>query len=277
MPALLNRPKAWARHLRAQLRETVVCLALGLKDSLRWTLLWRGVLLAMALALLWLTLFVWWREEIWSVSLVLGGGGTAVYLHPFIPSVAPSVGNVGVGGVYFLMFMAAVIVLAPVAAVLLIIVTFAALLLLSFRILAVRSLFPRVKSCIERQYPMCHGEGSPVAGLSWLQQLRLLLTAVIGTAVCLLLPLTGGLFLLLWIGYLSTRSMALKVLKGQVSGDDTLHLIRQSRLPLTLIGSCMTVLLLVPLFGLLAPTAMTAAAAHLMKRSQKRWIDASVT
>lgn len=277
MPTLVDRAKAWVQRLRTQLRETAVCLALGLKDSLRWTLLWRGVRLAMALALLWLTLFVWWREEIWSVSLVLGGGGVAAYLHPFIPSVAPSVGNVGVAGVYFLMFLVAVIALAPVAAVVLIIVAFLALLLLSFRVLAARSLFAKVKSCVERQYTTCRWEGSPAPGLSSLQHLRLLLTAAIGTAVCLLLPLTGGLFLLLWIGYLSTRSVALKVLKGQVSGGDALHYIRQSRLPLTLIGFCTTVLLLVPFFGLVAPTAMTAASSHLMKRAQKRGIDASVT
>jgi|GEM_PF-5740187 len=268
---MLTRLKTPFQRLRRQLRETAICLALGLKDSLRLHLLWRGLLLAALLALSWLVVFVVWRDEIWSVSLPLGGAGVATYLYPFVPSLAPTISNVGVGGAYVLIFVTAVIVLAPVAAAMLIVAAFLGLFLLSFRWLSLRSLFPRVKACVERQYLQPCVEGlSPPAWLSWAQHLRLIVTAVIGTAVCLLAPLTVGLFLLLWIGYLSTRSMALQTLKGTTSGDKAMHLVRHARLPLTLIGACMSLLLLVPLFGLTSPTAMAAATAHLMKRSLER-------
>jgi len=275
---MLNRLKRWGRRLRHHLSETGICLALGIKDSLRWHLLWRGTLLAALVAAFWLVLFVVWRGQIWDASLLIGGTGVSAYLYPFIPKVAPSIGNVGIGGAYFLAFVAAVVVLSPIAATSLIVVFFLGLVLLSFRCLTLRSLLPRVKACIERQYPDLRFEGQhPPAGLSWLQHLRLILTAVIGTAACLLLPLTGGLFLLLWIGYLSTRSIALEVMKGATTGDITLHLIRRSRLPLTLVGSCMTLFLLVPFLGLIAPTAMTAAAAHLMKRLLEKSTNESAT
>lgn len=267
---MLDRLKSWARRLRSQLSETAICLALGLKDSLRWALLWRGVRLAAMLALFWLGVFVVWRVDLFKLALLLGGMGVYEYVLPLfqlVPVLALYGGALAVG---------TAIVLSPFAAVVLIIVTYLGLLLLSFRWLAVRSLFPRVLRCVERQYasPRPDTPHAP-AGLAWTQHLRLILTAVIGTAVCLLLPLTGGLFLLLWVGYLSTRSAALRTMKGVASGDHTLRLVRQARLPLTLIGTCMTLLLLVPVFGLIAPTAMTAAAAHLMKRSLERLPDES--
>lgn len=264
---MLDRLKSWARRLRSQLSETAICLALGVKDSLRWTLLWRGVRLAAMLALFWLGVFIVWRVDLFTLALFLGGVGIYDYVLPLFREWLPFPGALAVG---------TAIVLSPFAAVVLIIVTYLGLLLLSFRWLAVRSLFPRVLRCVERQYasPRPDSPHAP-AGLAWTQHLRLILTAVIGTAVCLLLPVTGGVFLLLWVGYLSTRSVALRTMKGVTSGDHTLRLVRRARLSLTLTGTCLTLLLLVPVFGLIAPTAMTAAAAHLMKRSLERLPDES--
>lgn len=271
MGHMLSRLMIGVKWLRQHLGEAIICLALGLKEGLRWQLLWRGLLLAALLLLFWLVVFVVWRHEIWNVALPIGGIGAAAYLYPLLPNLAPTLGNVGVGGAYILMFVAAVIVLTPVAATVLFVVTFLGLLLLSFRYFSLRSFLPRIKACVERQYgSACVKALSQSTGLSRLQRLQLLLTAVIGTVVCLLLPLMGGLFLLLWIGYLSSRSIAVQVLNEATTGSQALLIIRQARLSLMLIGTSMTLLLLVPFFGLIAPTAMTAAVAHLINRSLER-------
>ncbi|TDM06521.1 MAG: hypothetical protein C4K60_18485 [Ideonella sp. MAG2] len=52
--------------------------------------------------------------------------------------------------------------------------------------------------------------------------------------------------------------------------DQLLVLCRQSRLPLTLLGAVFTAALLVPVLGLIAPTAMASASAHLIYRAARQ-------
>lgn len=261
---MLNRLKGWARRLRNQLGETIICLALGLRDSLRWQLLWRGWLLASLLALVWLVVFLVWREDVLVASLFFGGTRVYEYVLPFLKFLP------GLHIFASALALGVSILLAPFVAAGLIVLSFLALLLVSFHWLAPRSLLPRIMVCVERQYAIPKREEiTPIQRLSLWQQVRLILTAVLGVAICLLIPVFGILFLLLWIGYLSARSQCFRVLSGSTGGDTSLQLLRRSRLPLMMIGTSMTLMLLVPIFGLIAPTAMTAAVAHLMKRLQE--------
>lgn len=118
---MLQRLKAWSLRCRHQLAETGVCLALGLKDSLCWQLLWRGLLLSAALGLFWLVLFGVWHQDVLTLSLFLGGAGIYQYLLLFMQRVP------GLGGYAILFPLLTAVLLAPFAAAL---------------------LFPRVMACV---------------------------------------------------------------------------------------------------------------------------------
>ena len=259
---MVQRLKTWALRYGHQLREAGVCLALGLKDSLRWQLLWRGLLLSAALGLFWLVLLWVWRQEVLTISLFLAGAGIYKYLLPFM-QVVP-----GLAGYAIVFPLLTAVLLAPFAAALLIVVVYLALVLAGYHLLSVRMLYPRIKACVVRRYAPVRS--SAQAPLSWWLHLRLACTALLGIGLCLAFPPAGLLALVLWVGYLSSRSVAVRTLNTATSPQAAVRMLRQHRPALMLVGTSMAMLLLVPLLGLLAPTALTAATAHLIHRSLQR-------
>lgn len=273
--ATLPRTAGVSRHIEAGARggvEAIKCLALGLRDGLRPRVALTSLLIWLMVIVFWCVVFWIWREDVKSLAtaaLLLIAYGVAQMLMPVAGPATVSAMASGANALGAFAFLLS----GPVAAVVTGLVVFGCFMLLcmlSVRILLELLLMGRIQAqCLQRYPALSRGVDN-----SWRRGLRdalgTLATFVIGGLLCLVIPLVGGLLLFLLASYLNVRSLVGDALDGVATDDERRAVIRSQRLNMLLLGLLGTLLMLVPLAGLVAPSVLGASVCHLCMRQVVR-------
>lgn len=246
-----------ARHAAGLLSESIQCLGLGLRDGLKPRLALMSFMVGLGVSLFWFAVFGLYAAELWqgaqslaSVGLIgtlKGVGEVTQALQGLVPVVMAG---------WFTKMVAAGLLLMG----------YALLVILSMRIILELVLMPRIQRvCLQRYPDLLPTEGATVmAGLR--DTLGTLSTSVVGSLCCLLIPVIGGLLVLVLVSYMNIRSLLGDTLEDLATDDEVRQIIQGSRADMTVLGLACTALTLVPLLGLFAPVIMGASACHLTMR-----------
>ena len=238
-----------------QSQDVLASLALGLRDGLRPGLLLSSIAIWLLAFLFWTLLLVAFRTEIWAwAQQALQGLWQGLASAVLSGALAPAAASGLAGG------------FASFLAVLLILLAFALLVSLTVRIALELLLMARIqRQCLLRYPQLPTGvPGSLRAGLRSLVVTSA--TLIVGGLLCLLIPVVGGLLLFALGAYLNARSLVNDALDGVATPDEQRQFIRSRRFSLALLGLALSLLMVVPLAGLLAPTLMGASVCHLALR-----------
>lgn len=246
-----------ARQAAGAVSESIQCLVLGLRDGLRPRLALMSFMVGLGVSLFWFAVFGWYAAELWQwaqsmasvglIGTVKGVGEVTQALQGLVPVVTAG---------WF----------ASVVAAGLVLVGYALLVIVSMRIILELVLMPRIQRvCLQRYPHLVPTDGATVmAGLR--DTVGTLGTSVIGSLCCLLIPVVGGLLLLVLVSYLNIRGLVNDALEDLATDGEVRQVIKGSRVDMTVLGVACTALTLVPLLGLLAPVIMGASACHLTMR-----------
>jgi len=126
-------------------------------------------------------------------------------------------------------------------------------------------LMPRIqKYCLLRHTALNDHRAETSLRHGVMDGVRTLFTWLVGGLVCLLIPVIGGVLMLALSSYLTVRSLANDSLDGLASDDEIRALIRESRFQMLGLGILVTLIVLIPVVGLLVPVLAGTSTCHLM-------------
>jgi hypothetical protein len=244
-------PASWS----SLTQDVLASLALGLRDGLAPRLLLSSITIWLGAFLLWALLFLTFRSEAWALAQqglqwLWQGLAAAVFKAP-VGVVEPS----GVASAF-----------PGFASVVLLLLAFALLVSLTVRIALELLLMARIQRQCLLRYPQL-ATGVPGSLRASLRSLGVVWgKLIVGGLLCLMVPVVGGFLFFALGAYLNARSLVNDALEGVATPQEQREFIRSRRFGLALLGLAMTLLMLVPLAGLLAPTLMGASVCHLALR-----------
>ncbi|HRH16167.1 MAG TPA: EI24 domain-containing protein [Aquabacterium sp.] len=241
--------------LRPPTLEALHCFTLGLRDALRPRLALVSIL-------------------IWTLALVFWGVVLAVFHAEASALVAQALSAI---------WSAAPSWMSPAAAVaqnpwvqgtvsfLLLALGYWIVCLITVSLLMELMLMQRVQAVCLPRYPALQGlvvHNNSLAAVR--DTVGTLCTMVVGTLVCLLIPVVGGALALVLVGYLNVRGLVGDALDGVATDQERRQIIERHRPQMLLLGLMCSVLMFVPLVGLWMPAVLGAATAHLGMRATQR-------
>ena len=240
---------------------------LGLRDT--FTLRAFGSLAALWFcgALLWLVVFLIFRQDIWHAMQRLAAFGGAVGLIGATAAGMARSGSSGVGGT------AAAAVGGAMGFTLgsvLLVLAYGLCVLLTVRIAMELFLMRTIRSQALRTYPGIDAARSAADNwrLSWRNALGPWLGAALVVPLCLVLPLVGGPLLAAFLAYLNVRTLVNDAFDGMAGATEVRAFVATHRGHMLLLGGLLALLVLVPLLGFLLPWVTGSAVCHLVLRSR---------
>ena len=241
--------------IRPPTLEALHCFTLGLRDALR-----------LRLALV--SIFIWTLALVfWGVVLVVFHAEAAALVGQALSTIwsaAPSWMNPAVavaqnpwvqGTVSFLLLMLGYWIVC----------------LITVSLLMELMLMQRVQAVCLPRYPTLQGlhiQNDRIAAV--LDTVGTLAAMVVGSLVCLLIPVVGGALALVLVGYLNVRGLVGDALDGVATDQERRQIIERHRPQMVVLGLLCSVLLFIPLLGLWMPAVLGAATAHLGMRATQR-------
>ncbi len=241
---------------------------LGLRDSFTLRALGQLVALWSISALLWLVVFLVFRQDFWHAMQKLATFGGAMGL---VGAMAAGIGSGGpvseVGGA-----AAAAVggVLGFTLGGVLLVLAYGLCVLLTVRIAMELFLMGSIRRQALRSYPGMDA-ASTAAGhwrLSWRNTLGPWLGAALVVPLCLVLPLVGGPLLAAFMAYLNVRTLVNDAFDGMADAAEVRAFVGAHRWQMLWLGGLLALLALVPFVGLLLPWATGSAVCHLVLRSR---------
>lgn len=260
MTTLKNR----GRSVVQAFREALICLALGLRESLRLGVLLRSSGLCLLVFAFWSWVFATNIDLIavaaGLLSLFVTYGGLAL---GFIPHS----GGSGLPGIP--QALGALLLIATAMTVALILILYSGSIVLTIRIALHWLILGRVRKHTLKRYPKLLERplqpGDLLLGTRY--HLGPWMGLSVGTLLCLLVPVLNGTLLLMLFAYLNVRFLTPAVLSGLSPGAEQLTLIASRRGSMTAFGVLILLLALVPVVNLLLPALLSAGTCHLCYRA----------
>lgn len=252
--------------LLGAVRESLVCLALAFRSSLRPGIAMRSAGLCLLVFAVWSWVFYRYFQPIGTTAGILSAfvvlGGAALGLIPGMAG-GGAASITGMAGIAPALAMLVVYVVVLTGAVL--VVGYAGVIVATIRLALRWVLFGKVRERVQARYPTL--EPSQVESSGWLigvrEQLGPWLGASLGMLLCLLVPVVNGVLLFLLLAYLNVRFLVGPALAGIANGEERMRVVRRQRGAMVAFGVLILLLALVPVLNLLLPALLGAGACHL--------------
>ena len=256
-------------------KEAVFCLGLALKDSRRLSIWLRSTSLSVLLGLGWLALFVYGYKSIAELALIVAiilvfglamplGMVTQLTLLPvanstsvvFVPSLA------GVANLFIQLFNLASIAVWLLALSAGVVLLFWIIAYLSSTLALARPFLTTHFIPVMRQrYPVVAilGDSQKQQARSWKYRLWI--------ALCLCIPVVGGVLVIVWIGRRLVFIAATGTQSQQLAKQQRQILYAVAKGPANWMGAIVIVLSVIPLLNLAVPLLLVGGAGHLLHRA----------
>ncbi|MES2248752.1 MAG: EI24 domain-containing protein [Pseudomonadota bacterium] len=258
--------------LLGAVRESLVCLALAFRSSLRPGIVLRSAGLCLLVFAVWSWVFyrhfqpIGMAAGVVSVFVVMGGAVLGL-----LPGTGGTGGSVaGMAGIAPALAMLLVYAAVLTAAVL--VVMYVGVIVATIRLALRWVLLGPVRERVQARYPALLAQPRPGPS-GWLAGVRgwlgPWLGASLGMLLCLLVPVVNGVLLFLLLAYLNVRFLLGPALAGVANGEERMRVVRRQRGAMVVFGVLILLLALVPVVNLLLPALLGAGTCHLGYRGME--------
>ncbi|MES2886453.1 MAG: EI24 domain-containing protein [Pseudomonadota bacterium] len=227
----------------------------GLSDGLHPRLAFLSVGMTLVAGLFWLVVFSVWHDPIWDFAQVAAQWffqGVGAASEPAASSAGRGAALWGSVVQGLSMFVAFLIALA----------SFALLVMLTLQVMLEVFLMPAVQRQCLKRYPALSNNLPGTVRSNLLTTVKLWSVLLVGVLLWII-PVLGGLAFFALAAYINVRSLVNDALDGVATLEERRQLVKGHRGAMLCLGLCMTLLLLIPFVGLVAPSVLGASVCHL--------------
>jgi MFS family permease len=258
-------------RIAVALKESVICFALGLRDSLHPRLLGFSLGIWILAFSTWLTVFIVWWQQIKALCIFLTGIFAAgiFFLMPMLSAGAASSATTAmgtIGGAANIGFLVGGILALFILPYVFVVLLFAVAMSLTIRVLLEIFVMGRIRQRALKTYPEIRTGLKSSLYNSIRDFINIAFTFLIVGTIFLMIPVVNGVFLFALLCYLNVRGLVNDALEGIATDIELRAVIKAERLTMTVLGMGLVAVVLVPFAGLISPTLTGSSVCHLCMR-----------